>query len=506
MGATSGSFALILAAQPMHRHAALVLLLATLAIDFTTAQCTNVWLPGVGYGLDLPVSALATAPSGDVYGVGSFQSAGGQQVNGVARWDGAAWSTVGSGVIGYALCVKILANGDVVVGGLFTVPGVPLANNIARWDGLAWHALGAGVVGTVRSIDVNSNGDVIVGGSLSSAGGLPAIGIAQWNGSSWSAMGDTTLGSIEVVHVRPNGEVIAAGFAGFPGAGEVIVKWNGATWVGLGGGLGTGFPPPGVLALTSAKNGDLIAGGYYLMPGFAVARWDDTAWQPLGPFLDLPVWALLTMPNGDIAIGGAFAVTNGFAVWDGSSLRSFGLGLTFNTSVGVTSIAQRPNGELVIGGAFSAAGGQPSAYFARLDTTCPATAATVGALCTGSGGPNVLAATSLPWLGATFRARATGLAPNSLAVAVFGFTALAIPMPSVHALGTPGCTLLVDDDILIQFSRGNGQVDSEIAIPALSALVGATFRHQVIPIELDLIGNLAALTATNALLLTVGTF
>ncbi len=60
---------------------------------------------------------------GAAFGVGSFQNAGGLPVNGVACWDGAVWSAVGSGLSGYALCVKILANGDVVVGGLFTVPG-----------------------------------------------------------------------------------------------------------------------------------------------------------------------------------------------------------------------------------------------------------------------------------------------------------------------------------------------------------------------------------------------
>ena len=79
-------------------------------------------------------------------------------------------------------------------------------------------------------------------------------------------------------------------------------------------------------------------------------------------------------------------------------------------------------------------------------------------------------------------------------------------MPSVHPLGQPGCSLLVTDDILLQFTLANGAVDCQIAIPAQPAIVGATFWHQVVPVQLDAQDNIVALTATNALALTIGQF
>ena len=55
-------------------------------------------------------------------------------------------------------------------------------------------------------------------------------------------------------------------------------------------------------------------------------------------------------------------------------------------------------------------------YAAQARTVRPRAAVASSTGCAG----NTLAATSLPWLGATFRALATGLPANALAVDVFG--------------------------------------------------------------------------------------
>jgi hypothetical protein len=117
-----------------------------------------------------------------------------------------------------------------------------------------------------------------------------------------------------------------------------------------------------------------------------------------------------------------------------------------------------------------------------------------------------LSALAQPWAGATFRAQATGLTANAIAVGIFGFNTLALPMPIVHPQGLAGCTLAVNDDILIDFRRANGVAVTSIAIPNSAGLVGATFFHQVVPVELDAQQNIVALVSTNSLALTVGAF
>src|SRR6185369_7124215 len=78
---------------------------------------------------------------------------------------------------------------DLYVGGNFNAAGgVGLANFIARWNGSAWSALGSGVNFNVYAVALSGT-DLYVGGSFTTAGGAPASRIAKWNGSAWSALG-----------------------------------------------------------------------------------------------------------------------------------------------------------------------------------------------------------------------------------------------------------------------------------------------------------------------------
>jgi hypothetical protein len=159
-----------------------------------------------------------------------------------------------------------------------------------------------------------------------------------------------------------------------------------------------------------------------------------------------------------------------------------------------------------VGGFFTTAGGNVSMFFARLATTCPATVAPQGAGCTGSGGANVLAATALPWIGATFRARGTGMPPLGLVVAATGFATLSLPLASVLPQGQPGCTLLVSPDLLDVLLPVAGTADSQLALPNALSLVGQSFHHQMVPLELDPSSAITAITSTNALTATIGAF
>ncbi|MBL8733795.1 MAG: hypothetical protein JNN13_15600, partial [Planctomycetes bacterium] len=98
---------------------------------------TETWAP-LGAGVDGLVEAFAVLPNGELVVAGAFANAGNVAASRVARWNGATWSALGTG-IGSGLNTDVRAcvtmpNGDLIVGGSFTVAGGVAASNIARWD------------------------------------------------------------------------------------------------------------------------------------------------------------------------------------------------------------------------------------------------------------------------------------------------------------------------------------------------------------------------------------
>ncbi|MEO6593619.1 MAG: hypothetical protein ABIP94_02575 [Planctomycetota bacterium] len=114
------------------------------------------------------------------------------------------------------------------------------------------------------------------------------------------------------------------------------------------------------------------------------------------------------------------------------------------------------------------------------------------------GGANVLTAASLPWTGSTFRAQATGMPANSLVLMVRGLAPVAIGLPTILPQGQAGFDLF--------FVAAPGTLQTSIAIPDTVVLANQVLHQQIVPAELDALGNIAALTSTNALTLTIGTF
>lgn len=157
------------------------------------SQSTNIalhngveWLP-MGGGVNSNVNAIVVRGP-DVFVGGRFNLAGGVPAGRIARWDGSAWSALGSGIVGPGnLSVFGLADagGNIYAGGNFTNAGGLTVTRIARWDGASWSALGSGVSRSVNSPTVNALGargnDVFVGGSLEYAGGKASFLFARWN-------------------------------------------------------------------------------------------------------------------------------------------------------------------------------------------------------------------------------------------------------------------------------------------------------------------------------------
>ena len=233
------------------------------------------------------VDALAVV-GGDLYVGGTFSDAAGiAAADRIAKWDGAQWSALGSdgrgnGVIAGTGHVNAIAGSgsELYVAGLFSnVAGLPEADAIARWDGRAWSALGSdgrangALSGQISDLAlVGSN--LYVGGSFrTTAGGVATEGIASWDGGRWSALGEGLPRSLG----RSVGGLAVSGTNLYAGGSLGLAHWDGAAWSVVLDQF------DGVIQVTDiAVVGDelYVAGNY---GGGGLGRWDGTTWGPLAP-------------------------------------------------------------------------------------------------------------------------------------------------------------------------------------------------------------------------------
>src|ERR1019366_1944816 len=100
------------------------------------------------------VGAVAVDGSGNVYIGGSFMLLGTVTANGIAKWDGHAWSALGSGMSSGVLALAVSGT-NLYAGGFFGAAGGVQANGIAKWDGHVWSPLGSGMDGFVWALAVS---------------------------------------------------------------------------------------------------------------------------------------------------------------------------------------------------------------------------------------------------------------------------------------------------------------------------------------------------------------
>ncbi|MEZ5963014.1 MAG: hypothetical protein R3F56_04120 [Planctomycetota bacterium] len=467
------------------------------------------WIPLCGTGIDGYVRLVHETAS-DLVIAGGFVSISGVRMNGIARGGVGAWQPLGGGVQGgEVLAVASMPNGDIVAAGTFSSAGGVSANRIARWNGSAWSALGAGL-GTgferVLALAVYPNGTLVAAGSFTQAGGQSANRVAAWNGTGWAALGagfDADLGSLAIL---PNGELVAGGnlsqtsFLSTPG------RWNGSSWLPF-----PSYPNGAISALAVMPNGELLVGGFFERVGSLVSpfvvRWNGSGWVAVPGFtfgIFSSVDCIVPLPNGHAILDGGLQSGSGgarFARFDGRSVTPLPApGVRFLH--GTVDAA----GDVLLVGDFAQVHGVTSGYIARLDAPCVASATSYGSGCSGSSGANRITPTHLPWLGTTFRADVTGLPINSLAVGVFGLTATSMPLRNLLPQALPGCLMLTSLELLQVLSVRIGATQSQLALPAQSALIGQVLHHQVVTFELDGGSSVTAVTSSNGLRLTIGTY
>lgn len=308
---------------------------ATLAnANYIVQRSGDVWA-ALGSGANNAVYAVEISPDGYLYAAGAFSTMGGVVCNGIARWDGTIWTSLGTGAAGaspYVLDIAFGPDGTLYAAGYFsTMGGVANTQYIARWNGTVWSAMGTGGTGATgaRSIVIGKDGTVYVGGFFTGMSGVANTrSIAKWNGAAWSAMGTGGAGGSGAysLAIGPDDAVYAGGdFTSMGGVADTlrIAKWNGTAWTALSTGA-----DDLIISLVVGTDGILYAGGDALNFGAVacnrIAKWNGTTWFPLSTGVNGSVYVLRIGPGGFLYVAGSFTLAGGvstdrFAVWNGSA-------------------------------------------------------------------------------------------------------------------------------------------------------------------------------------------
>ena len=303
---------------------------------------------------------------------GSFEYVDGGSVyaTNVAVWNGTSWEVLNDGTDGYVTDVESFG-GSLYACGEFTIAGGTGVANLARWSGSAWFSVGGGLTDDTgdpynafpNDMAVHA-GKLVITGAFLQAGALAVDGIVAWNGTSFSGLGSPAFGGEGIDVGLYGGNLVAC-----DGYGNVK-SWNGVFWNSLGYANGTVYT-------TVELAGVLYVGGAFStvigVPARSLARYDGT-WSAMadGQGPNSAVMGLHTW-NGDLVAGGSFTQIGDVqgsmvARWDGSAWHPLGTGVPYGFGGNVSSLATF-EGDLIVGGAFTTAGGIAANKIARWNGT-----------------------------------------------------------------------------------------------------------------------------------------
>ncbi|MBX3726486.1 MAG: hypothetical protein KF823_11300 [Xanthomonadales bacterium] len=342
------------------------------------------WAPlgaGAAGAFDLPYVRALVVHEGQLVAGGVFSSIGGQSAMKVARWNGSAWSPLGTG-LGIAIPTQYVAalavhEGQLIAGGNFSHSGATAGfQSVARWTGDSWQPLGQ-PGGRISSLLVDAEGSLIAAGTLLAAG-APVHQVKRWTGSQWAALApDDQTGfdaPVEALALHDGGLVAGGSFTTF-GSDEVraVAHWNGSGWAAH----------PGTTAISAEDVPALLADGesLYVAAPFEsgqgrglhwIARLQGS-WNRLGApsgqlGFDGPIWHLAS-DGARLAAAGLFrrageVAVPGVAMWQGNEWQRLGNAGPASLT-GVRAVAFFQNAVYAAGDFFDPTGTQVATGIAR---------------------------------------------------------------------------------------------------------------------------------------------
>jgi len=175
---------------------------------------------------------------------GTLWIAGGGETGFVARLDGDVFTTVEAGFDGPIQQLDVAGPRDVLVAGTFTHIGGVEASRIARWNGTAWSALGTGLPGQPTALAHDAS--TVYVSTFDEGTGAGAFLLGAFDGTAWHELATPNAGLTPVAFFNFNaiqaidGAVIAVGSAELDdksGRGAVVYRPSTGRFTPLGGGV-----------------------------------------------------------------------------------------------------------------------------------------------------------------------------------------------------------------------------------------------------------------------------
>lgn len=377
---------------------AVVALVCLLPLTVLGARpCEPAWTPGLFElpGVDGVIYAFAVFDDGNgpaLYAGGHFHTATDLVTEGLARWDGERWSSVGGGTNAYVPAMTVFDDGTgpaLYVGGIFTVPGSAGVTNLARWDGVRWTALPCGLdsdsLNALAVFDDGSGPALYAMGLFNWVDGVNQTRIARWDGTQWTAPGGglgnyrCQANSLAVFDDGSGPALYMSGslydVLGVPFAS--LVKWDGTRWSVVGTG---GINSLAGLTVFDDGSGPALYGTCRFLASASwqsgVGKWDGKGWSTMSTGTDEGVSRLAVCDDGSgprlyAAVASAWYTTPasyGVKRWDGTQWSPLGTGMNFHV-ITLQSFDDGKGPALYAGGWFTYAGGVQADHIAKWDGT-----------------------------------------------------------------------------------------------------------------------------------------
>lgn len=373
-----------------------LLIILLFLVNFSSAQIFT----SVGNGVSHLVRCMySDSLAGKLYIGGNFMFASGIAVNGITSWDGLNYYTLGTGQSNCdsssGMCDPIFAiskfQNEIFISTWDEIGGV-ISNGIAKWDGANWTTVGTGLFdngmgGTVGSFYVDSL-NLVVSGVFDSAGYVHAKSLAVWDGNTWSPfLNSQNIVSNDPIRFYPlikykNEYYCVTTLEDSLGKYLFFARWNGSQWERLQNAFNCTNCniSSGISKLIIYKDELYVSGTFsttYNAPGNSIAKWDGLSWHNLGSgftygssmgsVYDMAIY------HDELYVVGLFDKVNGvptgntlqsgnIAKWDGNNWCTFSY--RFDNLIGNISVFQD---KIYIGGGFHTIDGDSINYFAMLD-------------------------------------------------------------------------------------------------------------------------------------------